>query len=334
MASFHEVVADIRTRLARKGFTLNDTAVRVSFNGPRFDTPILAIPDVHLCDGTAGDIFLEGDARRAHKLVAVLGVIGDYMDSQPLSCYALQLGDWFDLWRVSGGDPAQMTYGKIQNAAVYKQILQLDADLGLAHVVGNHDAGFLRSLPDQRAGQPALFRLGFWLGRNVYALHGHQHDLAPPAGSSWDETVVHVATIIGALAPGITHLEEYIDRLGGLPGVAQWLRDTFLGVRRDPPQPHRPPDQSLLPAGIRAGGFVVRENVDALASVVDKIGSLPASHGRRADVVIVGHSHAPCAAWTDTPGRPIVVVDAGSWVYGQANLLVAAGDTIAVYDVG
>jgi hypothetical protein len=70
-----------------------------------------------------------------------------------------------------------------------------------------------------------------------------------------------------------------------------------------------------------------------VASIVTKLGELPESHGRSADVVIVGHSHAPCAAWTDVTKRPIVVVDAGCWVYGQANLLIAAGDTIAVYDV-
>jgi hypothetical protein len=332
MASFTSVLSDVKNRLENKGYALKETGVQVSFATPCFDTPILAVPDVHLCDGGGGDIFLERDPNRAQKLASVLEVIGEYMDAQPLSCYAVQLGDWFDIWRISGGDPAQMTYGKIQNAAAYQRILQLDADLGLAHVIGNHDAGFLKSLPDRRAGQESLFRLGFWLGKNVYALHGHQHDLAPPEGSTWDETVVHVATVIGGLAPGVTHLQEYIDRLG-TSGIGKWLRDTFLGVRQDPPMPHRPPDNGKAPPNVRSGSFVVRENMDALASIVDKIGSLPASHGRAADVVLVGHSHQPCAAWTEVTGRPIVVVDAGCWVYGQANLLVAAGDTIAVYDV-
>jgi hypothetical protein len=29
----------------------------------------------------------------------------------------------------------------------------------------------------------------------------------------------------------------------------------------------------------------------------------------------------------------VVVVDAGSWAYGQAQILFAAGNTVAVYDV-
>jgi hypothetical protein len=41
----------------------------------------------------------------------------------------------------------------------------------------------------------------------------------------------------------------------------------------------------------------------------------------------------PCAAWTDVAGKPLVVIDAGGWVYKQANLLIAAEDTIAVFDV-
>jgi len=63
------------------------------------------------------------------------------------------------------------------------------------------------------------------------------------------------------------------------------------------------------------------------------VAALPQSQGRSADVVIVGHSHAPCVAWTEVTGRPIVVVDAGSCVYGKANLLVMAEDTLAVFDV-
>jgi UDP-2,3-diacylglucosamine pyrophosphatase LpxH len=332
MAAFPDVLADVRGRLGARGFDLRETGTKVVFSAPMFDTPILAIPDVHLCAGDGGDIFLQGDTARANKLEAVLGAVGDYLDTHPLSSYAVQLGDWFDIWRVCGSDPANVAYGNIQNAGVYQNILALDARLGLPHVIGNHDAAFLRSLPDRRAGQPDFFRLGFWVGRNVYAMHGHQTDLAPPVSSSWDEIAVHVATLIGAIAPRVTTLEQYIDRLGNA-GIAKWLRDTLLGIREDPPAQHRPPDNGRPPANVRAGQFVVRENVDAFASIVDKVAALPQSQGRSADVVIVGHSHAPCAAWTEITGRPIVVVDAGCWVYGQANLLVAAGDTVAVFDV-
>jgi predicted phosphodiesterase len=333
VATFSEVFADVRGRVLARGFDLAETSTKVTFNAPMFDTPILALPDVHLCAGDGGDIFLQGNDERAMKLEAVLSAIGDYLDTHPLSSYALQLGDWFDIWRVCGSDPANVAYGAIQNAAVYQNILALDARLGLPHVIGNHDAAFLRSLPDRRTAQPDFFRLGFWVGRNVYALHGHQTDLAPPAGSSWDQIAVHLATLIGSVAPRITTLEQYIDRLGDGAGIARWLRDSLLGIREDPPAQHRPPDRGRPPDNVRSGEFVVRENVDAFASIVDKVAALPQSQGRSADVVIVGHSHAPCAAWTEITGRPIVVVDAGCWVYGKANLLLAAGDTVAVFDV-
>jgi UDP-2,3-diacylglucosamine pyrophosphatase LpxH len=332
VAAFADVLADFRGRLRARGFDLRDTSVKVAFTEPMFDTPIFALPDVHLCAGDGGDIFLQGDLARANKLEAVLGAVGDYLDTHPMSSYAVQLGDWFDIWRVCGSDPANVAYGDIQNASVYQNILALDARLGLPHVIGNHDAAFLRSLPDRRTGQPDFFRLGFWVGRNVYAMHGHQTDLAPPASSSWDEIAVHIATLIGAIAPRVTTLEQYIDRLGNA-GIARWLRDSLLGIREDPPAQHRPPDNGPPPDNVRSAQFVVRENVDAFASIVDKVAALPQSQGRSADVVIVGHSHTPCAAWTEVTGRPIVVVDAGCWVYGQANLLVAAGDTVAVFDV-
>ncbi len=108
----------------------------------------------------------------------VLKTIAAYLNQHPLSSYAIQLGDWFDMWRVYGADPNDMTYVSIENAAVYHSILDLDAQIGLPHVIGNHDAGFLRSLSGRRSSQPALFRLGFWIGRNVYAMHGHQTE--PP----------------------------------------------------------------------------------------------------------------------------------------------------------
>jgi predicted phosphodiesterase len=84
---------------------------------------------------------------------------------------------------------------------------------------------------------------------------------------------------------------------------------------------------------LRAGDFVVREDLDALAAIVHQVEQLPGSQGRAADLLLVGHSHVPCASWSDVSGRPLVVVDAGAWVYGQSNIAIAAGDTVAVFDV-
>ena len=87
------MVAELRGSLQALGHDLNPTNILVAFAAPTFDSPILAIPDVHLCDGASGDIFLQGNVDRVHRLEAVLEAVGKYLDQHPLSSYALQLGD-------------------------------------------------------------------------------------------------------------------------------------------------------------------------------------------------------------------------------------------------
>jgi len=333
VASFDQTVDALGALLRRAHYALRPTGTRVVFSAPIFGTPIFAIPDVHLCDGGGGDIFYAGEPDKPRKLQAVLQAIHDYLEQHPMSGRAIQLGDWFDIWRVTGRDPRDMTYGAIQNAAAYQTIFELDARIGLAHVIGNHDAAFLDAVPDRRAAQPQLFRSGFWLGSNVYALHGHQSDLLPPAGSSFDEAAVALATTLGGFIPGVTTFEAYVDRLGVGPGIKQWFLDAILRVRDDPgPQP-RPVDDRPLPPSVRAGSFVQRENAERLAAIVGKVMALPGSSGRTAELLLVGHSHTPGAAWVAQGPRTLVIVDAGAWVYGQANLLVVAQDTVEVFDV-
>jgi hypothetical protein len=333
MPAFAEMVRSLNALLQAHDCRLAPTSTRVVFDSAKFGTPIFAIPDVHLCDGTGGDVFFHGRADKPRRLAAVLRAIYEYQRQHPMSSRVVQLGDWFDLWRLTGTDPRHMSYGAIQNVPAYREILELDAALGLAHVIGNHDAGFLDSLPDRRVAQPHLFRLGFWLGSNVYALHGHQTDIVPPRGAAFDETALHLATVMGRFIPGTSSFEAYLDRMGILPGLARWLLDAVHRVRDDPgPQP-RAADPRALPAGVRSGSFMSREHRDQLARIAHQVGTLPESHGRSPEVVIVGHSHAPCAAWSDVTGKPIVLIDAGAWVYEQANLLLAADDTIAVFDV-
>jgi hypothetical protein len=251
----------------------------------------------------------------------------------PQSSRAIQLGDWFDIWRVCGEDPMSMAFGAIENAPAFAEIIDLDARIGLAHIIGNHDAGFLNAVPNRRAAQANLFRLGFWLGHNVYALHGHQTSIAPPPNKRFDEVVVHIATVLGSFIPGVTRVQEFIDKQQIVDELKVWLRDLFTGSHEDTGPHLRPRDRSNLPANLKAGDFVVREDLDALVSIVHQVEQLPASQGRAADLLLVGHSHVPCASWSDVGGRPVVVVDAGAWVYGQSNIAIAAGDTVAVFDV-
>ena len=334
MPVFDQVISEFAQFLSRSQLALQATDVRVVFSRPVIDTPIFAIPDVHLCDGAMGDIFLNGTPEKATALAGTLRAIYEYQEMHPQSSRAVQLGDWFDIWRVCGKDPMSMTFGAIENAEAFAAILDYDARIGLAHVIGNHDAGFLNAVPNRRAAQSKFFRLGFWLGHNVYALHGHQTSIAPPPNKRFDEVVVHIANLLGNFIPGVTKIQEFIDKQQIVDELKIWLRDLYTGSHEDTGPHLRPRDRSNLPAILKSGDFVVREDLDALASVVAQVEQLPGSQGREADLLLVGHSHVPCASWSDAGGgRPLVVVDAGAWVYGQSNIAIAAGDTVAVFDI-
>jgi len=333
MPDFDQVIAEFAQFLARSQLALQATDVRVVFASPIIDTAIFAIPDVHLCQGDAGDIFLNGTPEKASALAGTLRAIYAYQEMHPQSSRAVQLGDWFDVWRVCGEDPMSMAFGAIENAAAFADILDYDARIGLAHVIGNHDAAFLNAVPNRRAAQANLFRLGFWLGPNVYALHGHQTSIALPVNKRFDEVVVHIATLLGSFIPGVTKIQEFIDKQQIAAEIKLWLRDVFTGSHEDTGPHLRPHDRSRLPGTLKAGDFVVREDLDALVSIVHEVEQLPAAQGRAADLLLVGHSHVPCASWSDAGGRPLVLVDAGAWVYGQSNIAIAAGDTVAVFDI-
>lgn len=292
--------------------------------------PLVAIPDVHLGDAGDGDIFYDGDADNVARLEAVLQATYTTLGRHP-DATAVQLGDWFDVWRASGGDVKSTDYGGIQNASAYANILDLDAKIGLKHLVGNHDASFLNAIPDRRAQQASSFRLGAFLGSSVYAMHGHQTDLTPPQNSWSDELFVAIATAAASFVPKVTTFEAFVDRGYGAGSViGGWLLSA-LGLLRDDPGPSSRPRDTRAGAPDPDANFVVRENVDVLASIVTKVAAQ--KNVAAPKLLVVGHSHAPCVAWTETSAGPLLVADAGGWVYGQANVLLAAGDRLTVFDV-
>lgn len=337
MARFDEFVAAFSETLAPSRYTIKPTEtggvpVRVVFPDAIFQVPLIGIPDVHLANAREGDIFLASGAEKAQRLAAVLRTVRDLMYAHPTSTQAIQLGDWFDVWRAAAGDVQSTQYGAIQNAAVYREILDLDAQIGLAHVIGNHDASFLHALPDRRVQQPHLFRLGFWLGQNVYAMHGHQSEMTPPANAPSDQFFVAAATTLAEFIPGVTTFEAYVDRFGTGNGIKEWLLSGFGALQEDPGPQARPHDPDPAPPGVQAN-LVLREGRDTIARVVREVSKLTASHGRSARLVVVGHSHAPCVAVSRGGEQPTVIIDAGSWAYSQATVLLAAHDTAAVFDV-
>ncbi len=305
--------------------------VTVNVGGNVLPGPIIAIPDVHLGDAGAGDIFMSQNAANVTRLEAVLRALDAFLQTNP-STYAVQLGDWFDVWRTSGHDVVTMDYGKIQNAAAYATLLDLDAKIGLQHLIGNHDASFLNALPDMRASQPKAFRLGAWLGPSVYTMHGHQTDVTPPVNSSSDEFFVAIATALATFVPSVTTFEAYVDRNYGLAtAIGQSLLHGLRYQHDDPPPIPRPRDTRAVPASLDTSApYAVRENADTLATIVKKVADMRGFHPK---LLIVGHSHNPCVAWSTAGGAPLVIADAGGWVYGQATILLGAGDRVSVFSI-
>lgn len=305
--------------------------VTVSLPDGVLTSPLVVIPDVHLADAGAGDVFFNGDPNNVARLEVILTATQSLLTTTP-SAVAVQVGDWFDVWRASGGDVDDADFGAIQNAQAYEKLLELDADIGLPHVIGNHDASFLSAIPDARATQPAMFRLGAWIMPSVYAMHGHQTDLAPPPNSTMDQFVVAAATILARFIPGPARLlEDFID---AELDVGTALKDALLaalGKLREDPAPSQRPKDTRPGSPDATAVFVQRENADVLAKLATKVASI--SNQSAPKLLVVGHSHNPCVAWSSAGGTPMVIVDAGSCVYSRCNVLLGAGNRVTVFDV-
>ncbi len=299
---------------------------------------LIAIPDVHLSDGSDGDIFFAGDPENAKRFTATLAAINDYMDAEGASASVLQLGDWYDVWRAIGRDATQAQFATIDNVPEYQTLLSLDKQLGLAHLIGNHDASFTHALPDRRVADGDRFRFGFGLVRSngrCFALHGHQDDdiVGVPSPSS-DQQVVWLATLAAKYVTSAARsLQNFMDKEGSNAGaVFHWLT-ALVGLNRPDPVP-TPRARKQAPAGF-VGSFVDRESTDKLVQIATEACKQLYAHPNELELLIVGHSHKPCIGWTPHPEsqRPVVVVDAGSWVQGAAQLLFGAGDRISVFDI-
>jgi UDP-2,3-diacylglucosamine pyrophosphatase LpxH len=299
---------------------------------------LIAVPDVHLSDGSAGDIFMDGDPENATRFTATLAAINDYMDAEGESASVLQLGDWYDVWRAIGRDATQSQFAAIDNVPEYQKLLSLDKQLCLAHLIGNHDASFTHALPDRRVADGDRFRFGFGLLRSngrCFALHGHQVDdiVGVPSPPS-EQQVVWLATLAAKYVTSAARsLEDFMDKEGAsAASVFNWLK-AMVGLNRPDPVP-TPRARKPAPAGF-IGSFVERESADQLVRIAVEACKLRYQTPTELELLIVGHSHKPCVAWTPHPEskRPVVIVDAGSWVQGAAQLLFGAGDRISVFDI-
>jgi hypothetical protein len=343
MTAFDETVRELCTLHGRYGYRLAPalvrgspgTQVKVVFDHSVFDTAIVALPGILLGDGGPGDRFLSGGADKPKRLSATLAAIDELCGRLPMDYRVIQLGDWFDLEQAGDGNPHFADPGRVESVPAYADIIRLDAKLRLLHVIGNHDATFLAQVPPRRALEPERFRHGFWLGNTVYALHGHEGSLVFGSGPSADheQRLAALSQTLAELVPGQSPLCAHIERMRVSAAVKRWLFEALGSLQPDPPWRAREPDLRPLPAGIAAAAFVQRDGAEQLLRVVRELERNAALRQRRVEVVLATHGAEAAVSWETSAGRPVVIIDAGTWLGDHANVFVAAGNTAAVFEV-
>lgn len=343
MTAFDETVRELCTLHGRHGYRLAPalvrgspgTQVKVVFDHSVFDTAIVAIPGVLLGDGGPADRFAGGGPDKPRRLAATLAAIDELCGRLPMDYRVIQLGDWFDLEQAGEGNPRFVDSSRIEAVPAYADILRLDAKLRLSHVIGNHDATFLSQVPPRRALEPERFRLGFWLGNSVFALHGHEGALVFGSGPSADHEhrLTALSKTLADVVPGDRPLCAHIEKMRVSASVQRWLFGALGSLHPDPPPPRHEPDARALPSGIAAAAFVQREGAEQLLRVVRELERVGAPRQRRVEVVLAAHGGEAAVSWATSAGRPVVIIDAGTWLGEHANVLVAAGDTAAVFEV-
>lgn len=343
MTAFDEIVRELCTLHGKHGYRLAPalvrgspgTQVKVVFDRSVFETAILALPSVRLGDGGPNDRFSSGSPDKPQRLAATLSAIDALCARHPMGQRVLQLGDWFDVFETAAGGSPLEAISRIESVAAYELILRLDAKMGLSHVIGNHDACFLSQVPSRRAHEPERFRLGFWVGSKVYALHGHEAELVFGSGPAAEhEQRLHaLATTLADLVPGKATFCAHVEMLRASPAVKRWLQQSLGTLRPDPPPESLATDERPRPPGVVCASFVERRSGAQLLDVVRELERLDRSRERRADVILSGHGSEAAVSWAPCGGRPVVIIDAGTWTGAQANLLIAAGDTAAVFEV-
>src|SRR6187549_2605498 len=87
---------------------------------------LLAIPDVHLSDGSDGDIFFAGDPENAKRFTATVAAINGYMEAEGPRASAPQLGDCYDASPAPARDATQAQFATIATVPEYQTLLSLD----------------------------------------------------------------------------------------------------------------------------------------------------------------------------------------------------------------
>lgn len=295
--------------------------------GPVLGEQILvAIPDMHLSDGGPGDVFVGRGADQLARISRLLDGLASAKAAFPTT-RVVQLGDLYDVWRAypEYRDHPTSDYRRIEHA--YGSVIgRLTQGLRARVCIGNHDA-ILGLYPPSWARTPTgptgRLAYGHLLGvGRVLAFHGHQEAAVGEAlAAQGGEDVVKIATLAAALwkAPS-QMLQEELDLAAELLSDPEWSLAEMLA--RHWPFVDAPPGEHgyWSPAWCARNG---RERLGRLAS------ELPWASDLR--MILVGHSHCPGISMTEVRGRLVPLVDAGSWIQGKSQIVVAEEGRLTLY---
>ena len=324
--------------LADRGVTLEplDQAGRTAtlewdteITGPVLgDMILVAIPDMHLSDGGAGDVFLGLSEDQLERFSRLLDALISAKAAFPTT-RVVQLGDLYDVWRAypEYKDHPTSHYERIEDA--YGPILRkLTVDLRARVCIGNHDA-ILGLYPPSWAQTPAgptgRLAYGHLLGGGrVLAFHGHQEvGVGQAMAAQGGEGVVKVATLAAGLwkAP-VQMLQDELDLAAELSTDPEWSLGEMLA--RHWPFVDAPPGSE----GFRSPAWCARNGRDRLGTLAS---ALPGAAALR--LLVVGHTHCPGISMTEIGGRMVPLVDAGSWIQSKSQIVIAEEGRLTIYTV-
>ena len=301
-----------------------DTRVTGPVMGERI---LVAIPDMHLSDRGPGDVFVGLGAGQREKLLHLLDALIATKGAFP-ELRTVQLGDIYDVWRAypEYKDHPTANYRRIEDA--HGDIIgKLTQELRARVCVGNHDAtmgpfppSWARG-PNGPTGQLAYGHT-FASGR-VLAFHGHQQDvIGQEMASQGGMSTVQLATLAASILCGPSQiLQERLD----LATVFFEDPDTAFFKGHWPLSPEVPGGLD----GFASPVWCERQSQKELGDLVSAIGD-----AQNLRLAIVGHSHCPGISWIEVRGKRIPLVDAGSWIQGKRQIMIAVEGSLTLYSVG
>lgn len=277
----------------------------------------VVVPDIHLGTGP-GDTFQEMQPARVSRLVRFLEILASLRDTVGTAAFrAVQLGDFYDLWRKSPSADYAQACATIESE--YAGVVQRARELPLLHCIGNHDADFYRMRPPISQIDVAVWRT---IGSHILCFHSHDfvslRDVQVDAGAD----------------PLLLSLVNSISRIPILGSLDLMLQAHFDASFQEDPILSQPNLTSRLWPHALPGGdgwdalWVDRERRGDIGQMLFDTEGVTQM---RIDVAFVGHSHRPALSWCRVEQkRRIPLVDVGSWTYGRSEFAVICTDGIGL----